>query len=160
MTDEFLLLLFAMTVIALVAISVAIREERIWSVDRKHDRAVARGATSAGRDACVRGVEVVGPAARIPTFGLLAAPPMGTSLRGGRKATGTGVRAPVPPLCTQESELLIMPDIQIECVECKNEFTWTERDQDFFKERNFSKPKRCKRCREAKKESKKSYGKR
>lgn len=39
-----------------------------------------------------------------------------------------------------------MPDITIKC-ECGNEFTFTERDQEFFKKMGFTTPKRCRICR-------------
>lgn len=47
-----------------------------------------------------------------------------------------------------------MPDKQLKCVQCKQEFTFTEGEQKFFAERNFTEPKRCKACRQAKKEEK------
>lgn len=42
-------------------------------------------------------------------------------------------------------------DKQITCIDCKNPFVFSERDQAFFAEQNFTEPKRCKPCREAKK---------
>ena len=45
-----------------------------------------------------------------------------------------------------------MPDQQLTCVECKQPFTFSERDQEFFAERGFTPPKRCKDCRAANKE--------
>lgn len=44
-----------------------------------------------------------------------------------------------------------MSDITLICCDCNAEFTFTERDQEFFKTNNFSNPKRCKPCRAAKK---------
>lgn len=38
-------------------------------------------------------------------------------------------------------------DIQITCKDCGNEFTWSARDQQFFAEKGFSAPIRCKDCR-------------
>jgi hypothetical protein len=42
-------------------------------------------------------------------------------------------------------------DRWIRCVDCNDEFLFTERDQAFYAEKGFSEPKRCKPCREAKK---------
>jgi hypothetical protein len=44
-----------------------------------------------------------------------------------------------------------MPDIFIKCIECGQEFRYTERDQEFYQERGFVPPKRCKVCRDKKK---------
>ncbi len=41
---------------------------------------------------------------------------------------------------------------QIECVGCKAMFEFTEKDQQFFKEKGFGDPKRCKPCRIKKKQ--------
>ncbi len=43
----------------------------------------------------------------------------------------------------------VMPDQEITCSECGNTFTFTEREQDYYNERNLSQPKRCKTCRDA-----------
>lgn len=45
-----------------------------------------------------------------------------------------------------------MPDKQLVCVQCKQGFVFEEGEQKFFTERGFSEPKRCKGCRQAKKE--------
>jgi CxxC-x17-CxxC domain-containing protein len=37
----------------------------------------------------------------------------------------------------------------IECADCKQEFTFTEGEQEFYAEKGFSDPKRCKDCRQA-----------
>jgi CxxC-x17-CxxC domain-containing protein len=42
-----------------------------------------------------------------------------------------------------------MPDIEITCAECGNAFPFTEREQDYYQERNLTHPKRCKPCRDA-----------
>jgi CxxC-x17-CxxC domain-containing protein len=42
-------------------------------------------------------------------------------------------------------------DIQLTCSDCGQEFTFTAADQAFFQERGYSTPKRCKPCRQAKK---------
>jgi hypothetical protein len=43
-------------------------------------------------------------------------------------------------------------DIEIKCIDCSEPFWWTERDQEFYKEKGLSKPKRCKNCRAIKKQ--------
>ncbi len=40
---------------------------------------------------------------------------------------------------------------QLICSDCGREFTFTSEDQAFFQERGYSAPKRCKPCRQAKK---------
>lgn len=42
-------------------------------------------------------------------------------------------------------------NIQLTCSDCGQEFTFTSADQAFFQERGYSTPKRCKSCRQAKK---------
>ena len=42
-------------------------------------------------------------------------------------------------------------DQQLMCSDCGQAFTFTAEDQDFFRERGYSAPKRCKPCRQAKK---------
>lgn len=37
------------------------------------------------------------------------------------------------------------------CVDCGDEFEFTAKDQQFFEEKGFSAPKRCKSCRAKKK---------
>lgn len=44
-----------------------------------------------------------------------------------------------------------MPDIIIKCIDCQQDFEHTERDQEFYKEREFTPPKRCRSCRNKKK---------
>ena len=44
-------------------------------------------------------------------------------------------------------------DRQLTCADCHQEFTWTAGEQDFFHEKGFTNtPKRCKDCRQARKE--------
>jgi CxxC-x17-CxxC domain-containing protein len=43
----------------------------------------------------------------------------------------------------------VMPDQEITCAECGSTFTFTEREQEYYTERNLSQPKRCKTCRDA-----------
>lgn len=38
------------------------------------------------------------------------------------------------------------------CQDCGKEFEFTVRDQEFYKEKGFSEPKRCKDCREKRKQ--------
>ena len=38
-------------------------------------------------------------------------------------------------------------DITIKCKKCENDFVWTVRDQEFYKEKGFYKPSYCKDCR-------------
>ena len=44
-----------------------------------------------------------------------------------------------------------MESIFIKCVDCQEEFEHTVRDQEFYVERNFTPPKRCRSCRTKKK---------
>jgi len=47
-----------------------------------------------------------------------------------------------------------MTDQEIVCVDCSNSFLFTAQEQEFFAEKDFSAPKRCRPCRQAKKEQK------
>jgi hypothetical protein len=40
-------------------------------------------------------------------------------------------------------------DQTLECADCRRSFTWTAGEQQFYAERQFSAPKRCAGCREA-----------
>ena len=42
-------------------------------------------------------------------------------------------------------------DLQLTCSDCGQNFTFSSEDQAFFRERGYSTPKRCKPCRQAKK---------
>jgi CxxC-x17-CxxC domain-containing protein len=42
-----------------------------------------------------------------------------------------------------------MPDLEITCSECNSPFMFTEREQEYYRERNLTHPKRCKPCRDA-----------
>jgi CxxC-x17-CxxC domain-containing protein len=44
-----------------------------------------------------------------------------------------------------------MPDREIVCAECGNTFNFSEREQDYYAERNLTQPKRCKSCRDSRK---------
>ena len=47
-----------------------------------------------------------------------------------------------------------MPDKSLTCVECKQQFPFTEGEQQFYAERQYTEPKRCKPCRDARKAQK------
>ncbi|MBA2380157.1 MAG: zinc-ribbon domain containing protein [Blastocatellia bacterium] len=40
-----------------------------------------------------------------------------------------------------------MPDIETVCVQCKSTFPFSEKDQEFFYQRNMMAPQRCEQCR-------------
>ena len=42
----------------------------------------------------------------------------------------------------------------ITCSDCREEFVWSEKEQDFYAEQGFTAPKRCKECREIRKQNK------
>lgn len=46
-----------------------------------------------------------------------------------------------------------MPDVDITCAECGEAFPFTEREQEYYQERNLSQPKRCKTCRDARRQN-------
>jgi hypothetical protein len=43
-------------------------------------------------------------------------------------------------------------DQTLTCVDCGRDFTFGASEQEFFREKGFTPPKRCKDCRQAKKE--------
>lgn len=43
-----------------------------------------------------------------------------------------------------------MPDIEIPCVQCKDIFLFTEKEQEVFYQRNMMPPQRCPKCRSKK----------
>lgn len=43
-------------------------------------------------------------------------------------------------------------DKKIKCQDCGEDFIFTERDQIFYQEKGFEPPKRCKLCRNARKD--------
>ena len=45
-------------------------------------------------------------------------------------------------------------DQEITCCDCQNTFTFTDREAQFYAEKQFSTPRRCKECREIKKQQK------
>src|SRR6202167_3209926 len=80
----------------------------------------------------------------------------------------TGRRTPAPPQvfliqkdsvdakhnlgCTISTRTPMAGDISLTCSDCGQDFTFTAADQAFFQERGYSTPKRCKNCRQAKKQ--------
>src|SRR5689334_16273475 len=44
-----------------------------------------------------------------------------------------------------------MPDLDVACAKCGNTFVFTEKEQNYFYERNLIWPRHCKACRGAKK---------
>lgn len=44
-----------------------------------------------------------------------------------------------------------MNDIKIKCQDCEKDFIFTEKDQIFYNEKGFYPPKRCKTCRNIRK---------
>jgi hypothetical protein len=49
-------------------------------------------------------------------------------------------------------------DKDIECADCHNTFVFTEREQEFYESKGFTDPKRCKPCRDKRKEQKNNRG--
>ncbi len=49
-------------------------------------------------------------------------------------------------------------DKLITCIDCGEQFVHTYKAQQFFKEKGFSEPKRCKRCKAAKKAQQEARG--
>lgn len=43
---------------------------------------------------------------------------------------------------------------ELTCSDCGETFTFTTREQEFFREKGFSEPKRCKNCRDRRKATK------
>jgi len=42
-------------------------------------------------------------------------------------------------------------DQHLTCADCGHDFVWSAKDQEFFAEKGYQQPKRCKDCRQAKK---------
>lgn len=53
-----------------------------------------------------------------------------------------------------------MPDMMLECQDCKQEFLFDEGEQAFFESKNFTPPKRCRPCRKKRKEQRAQGGER
>ncbi len=43
-----------------------------------------------------------------------------------------------------------MPEVEIVCVQCKDNFVFTEKEQETFYQRNMTAPQRCLKCRSKK----------
>lgn len=43
-----------------------------------------------------------------------------------------------------------MPDVEIPCVQCRESFVFTEKEQELFYQRNMPQPQRCQKCRSKK----------
>ena len=43
-----------------------------------------------------------------------------------------------------------MPDVEVPCVQCKEVFIFTEKEQEIFYQRNMMPPQRCLKCRSKK----------
>ena len=43
-----------------------------------------------------------------------------------------------------------MPDLELPCVQCKEIFIYTEKEQMLFYQRNMAQPQRCQKCRSKK----------
>lgn len=43
-------------------------------------------------------------------------------------------------------------DIEITCKDCSEKFWFTEKEQDFYRQKEYSQPKRCRNCRALKKQ--------
>ena len=46
-------------------------------------------------------------------------------------------------------------DQHLTCADCGHDFLWSAREQDFYREKGFQPPKRCKDCARARKEQRK-----
>jgi hypothetical protein len=44
-------------------------------------------------------------------------------------------------------------DLDIQCLDCGDTFTWTEKEQRFYQEKGFTEPKRCRACRTVRKQN-------
>ena len=49
-------------------------------------------------------------------------------------------------------------DVKIKCQECGEEFVFTANEQRFYEEKGFIPPKRCRLCRQKRKERRNNYG--
>ncbi len=49
-------------------------------------------------------------------------------------------------------------DQHLTCADCGHDFVWSAREQDFYREKGFQQPKRCKDCNRARKERQDSGG--
>lgn len=49
-------------------------------------------------------------------------------------------------------------DQHLTCADCGHDFVWSAREQEFYREKGFQQPKRCKDCNRARKERQGSGG--
>ena len=49
-------------------------------------------------------------------------------------------------------------DKQITCIDCGQDFIFSVSEQDFFRRKNLTEPKRCKECRVKRKQQKRTEG--
>ncbi len=54
---------------------------------------------------------------------------------------------------TTEGDKTPRADIKIQCCDCSEWFVWSAREQAFYQEKQFLRPKRCKACRALAKEA-------
>lgn len=47
----------------------------------------------------------------------------------------------------KEEKKEVLKDITIKCKKCEEDFVWSVKDQEFYKEKGFFKPTICKNCR-------------
>jgi hypothetical protein len=48
-------------------------------------------------------------------------------------------------------------DKELTCADCGGKFLFSAKDQEFFAEKGFQEPKRCRDCRQARKERREDY---
>ena len=49
-------------------------------------------------------------------------------------------------------------DQHLTCADCGHDFVWSAREQEFYREKNFQQPKRCKPCKRARRERQENGG--
>ncbi len=49
-----------------------------------------------------------------------------------------------------DEEVTAMPDVEMPCVQCRENFIFNEKDQEIFYQRNMMTPQRCPKCRSKK----------
>ncbi len=59
---------------------------------------------------------------------------------------------------TCDLEELSMGDKTIKCIDCHKDFIFTAGEQEFFEEKGYSEPVRCKDCRSKRKAEKRTSG--
>ena len=51
-----------------------------------------------------------------------------------------------------------MEDKTLQCIDCKQDFDFTKGEQEFYQDKGFTPPKRCKVCRDKKKQERGNTG--